>query len=537
MSIFDNIINQEVSNGTLEVIPDINPSLTPIESHPPAENLDNLIAGTNPNNIRDKRVAADTGKLVHNWWISYMKSLKKFFNDTFDDSIVHYEFNYASKSMLLKRLYSNIQQENPSCIINLESFQTDNNLDPQRRNSGFYNLLQTTPLCKNYTKTEEIFIDFKFVNLSQNIILNFNDSSDVLNYYDRLTTVYPLNINFISYDYRTFINVHAETWNWSIDDAVEGIIVDAAELGSDNFAGKNQWEEYLAPQRWAEYTSCPYFMINSINQMVDKQNDKYQLQISLTTILRVPQTLIVKAMDGVKIQAIQIVMDIADDMVDNANPSIAPEELKELDQNPLENIQAFKKPERLKTNYSDASFKPICIDIDRNIYASHKSENVLYLDPLINILRLKTIIYDNNGLETGTYINEGFLILPAHFDYIIENRGVALFIIQDSTISKPRMNWAELGILFKWEEGKPELTENSPERYYIKEFWTQSEIDKYYSELESNDRPKIPEGESGIWIIKAKIPSFGEWSNAFDQIGPWFNIRLLTFHVNYPDTI
>ena len=108
MSIFDNIINQEVSNGTLEVTSTIDPSLNPSETPLPSENLDNLIGGTNPDNIRDNRIAADTGKLVHNWWISYMKSLKKFFNDTFDDSIVHYEFNYASKSMLLKRLYSNI---------------------------------------------------------------------------------------------------------------------------------------------------------------------------------------------------------------------------------------------------------------------------------------------------------------------------------------------------------------------------------------------------------------------------------------------
>ena len=549
MSTFDSILNQEVANGTLAIVADTSPSLTPSEPLEPSQNLENLIENLNSENLRDNRISANTGKLVHNWWISYMKSLKKFFNDTFDDSIVHYEFNYASKSMLLKRLYSNIQQENPSCIINLESFQTDNNLDPQRRNSGFYNLLQTTPLCKNYTKTEEIFIDFKFVNLTQNIILNFNDSSDVLNYYDRLTTVYPLNINFISYDYRTFINVHSETSGWSIDDAIEGIIVDAAELGSDNFAGKNQWEEYLAPQRWAEYVSCPYFMINSINQMVDKQNEKYQLQIGLTTVLRVPQTLITKAMDGIKIQSIQIVMDISDDIVDQVDPldpndpisksnlEKEKELFKDIDTNPIDNhsLEKFQKPKKLKTTYSDATFKPICIDIDRNIYASHKSENVIYLDPLINILRSKTTIYDKNGMDTGTYINEGFMILPGHFDYIIENRGAALFIIQDSTVSQPRMNWAELGILHKWEDGKPTFEENSPERYYTKEFWNKEDIDKNYAEIDENDRPKIPDGEVGIWITKVKIPSFGDWSQAFDQIGPWFNIRLLTFHITEPE--
>lgn len=511
MSIFDGIVSTELTNGTLAVTGSVDPSLSTTGT---TTLLDPTIVPGTDDLIRDNRISADTGKLVHNWWISYMKSLKKFFNDTFDDSIVHYEFNYAAKSMLLKRLYSNIQQENPSCIINLESFQTDNNLDPQRRNSGFYNLEQTTPLCKNYSKTEELFIDFKFVNISQTIILNFNDSSDVMNYYDRLTTIYPLNINFISYDYRTFINVHGETAGWDINDVTDGIIVDAAELGSDNYAGKNQWEEYLAPQRWAEYTSCPYFMINSINQLVDKQNEKYQLQISLTTVLRVPQTLIVKSMDYIKIRAIQIVMDVADEVTTtNENGIVEPK------------------------TYSDASFKPICIDIDRNIYASHKTENVIYLDPLINIIRSKTVIYDTNGIDTGTYINEGFLIMPAHFENSLNNRGTALFIIQDSTVNKPRMNWAELGILNPYDPLNILNEETTPYRVYTKEVWTQVEIDLNYSNLQPEDRPQIPAGATAIEILRVKIPSFGEWSDAFDEIGPWFNIRLLTFHVLDPDTV
>ena len=511
MSIYDGIVNTELENGTLTITGAVDPSLSTTGT---GTLLDPTIIPGTDETVRDNRIAADTGKLVHNWWISYMKSLKKFFNDTFDDSIVHYEFNYASKSMLLKRLYSRIQQENPSCIINLESFTTDNNLDPQRRNSGFYNLLQTTPLCKNHTKTEELFIDFKFVNLSQNIILNFNDSSDVMNYYDRLTTVYPLNLNFISYDYRTFINVHAETVGWELSDITEGIIVDAAELGSDNYAGKNQWEEFLAPQRWAEYISCPYFMINSINQLVDKQNEKYQLQINMTTVLRVPQTLIVRAMDAIKIRAIQIVMDIADEVVTTTN----------------ENGEIEQK------TYGDASFKPICIDIDRNIYSSHKTENVIYLDPLINIIRSQTIIYTPDGSETNTYINEGFLIIPAHFEPLINNRGVALFIIQDSTVNKPRMNWAELGILHPV-NSLNQIPENlnSPYRIYVKELWNQQNIDIYYENINPEDRPKIPEGQEFIEIIKVKIPSFGEWAIAFDEIGPWFNIRMLTFHVLDPE--
>ena len=506
MSIFDNIVSTEIQNGTIVQTPTVDPSLN-------GTTIPGSVDTTTPTTadaIRDNRISADTGKLVHNWWISYMKSLKKFFNDTYDDSIVHYEFNYAAKSMLLKRLYSNIQQLNPSCIINLDSFATDNNLDPQRRNSGFYNLLQTTPLCRNYTKSQEIFIDFKFVNIQQTIIINFNDSSDVLNYYDRLTTVYPLNINFISYDYRTFINVHGETASWELGDNTEGIIVDAAELGSDNYAGKNAWAEYLAPQRWAEYYSCPMFMIDSITQMIDKQNSKYQLQISLTTNLRVPQTLLVRTMDNIRIKSIQVVMDVA-----NIDTQYS------LDAN---GNQVVTEPQ----TYSDSAFKPICIDIDRNIYSDFKCDKVLYLDPLINIIQVKTTIYDDNGVDTGTYINEGFLILPSSFEPVIQGHGTALFIIQDSTVNKPRMNWAELGILNL--EDQNVVSNNSPYRFYTKEVWDQTKINSMYPNL---DATLVPQGP--IEILKVKIPSFGEWSTAFEEIGPWFNIRLLTFFVADPD--
>ena len=510
MSIFDNIVTTEVTNGTIVQDVVVDPSLSGTST---VGTIDPTVPTTDEN-IRDNRTAADTGKLVHNWWISYMKSLKKFFNDTFDDSIVHFEFNYAAKSMLLKRLYSNIQQQNPSCIINLDSFMNDNNLDPQRRNSGFYNLEQTTPLCKNYTNTTEVFIDFKFVNLQQTIIINFNDSSDVLNYYDRLTTIYPLNINFISYDYRTLINVHNETANWKLTDDVQGIIVDAAELGSDNYAGKNSWEAFLAPQRWAEYYSCPTFMIENITQMVDKQNEKYQLQISLSTNLRVPQTLLVKAMDYIKIKSIQVVMDVAN--VDTQYTT---------DQNG--NTQVIEPP-----TYSDGSFKPICIDIDRSIYTDHKIDKVVYLDPLINIIQVKTTIYNDDGIDTGAYYNDGYLILPINFEPVIENHGVALFIIQDSTLTKPRMNWAELGILNLVDNTS--ILNNDSEaqtayRVYTKEVWDQIKIDEIYSELDATQRPVGP-----IEILKIKIPSFSEWSSAFEEIGPWFNIRLLTFNVVDP---
>ena len=515
-NIFDNIINTEVANGTIAEAGIIDPSLTnniiPVAPDPTAT--------VNPADIRDNRTAPDTGKLIHNWWVSYMKSLKKFFNDTFDDSIVNYEFNYASKSMLLKRLYNNIQAQNPSCIINLEFFTSDSNLDPKRRNSGFYNMHQTIPLAKNLSKYQELSVDFKFVNLRQTIIINFNDSSDVLNYYDRLTTVYPLNIEFISYDYKTFINIHAETMDWDMNkDTTEGVIIDAAELGSDNYAGMNAWEEFMAPQRWAEYICTPNFLIEGITQSVDKQNEKYQLQIAMTTRLRVPQTLLVRAANEIGIKAIQVVIDLGESETN------------------LDLTGANHSP----ASYSDSAFKPICIDMDRNIYSSYKNDKSLFLDPNINIVQIKTDILDNSGNPSGYYLNDGYLILPSYFENIMNQHGAALFIVQDSTIANPRLYWSELGILTK----KPELATVDPEydeltnvnRYYTVEVWDQDKINQVYQAQsyfsDGQNASEIPQGP--IEVLVTKIPNFNEWSEAFSEVGPWFYIKLLTFTTYDPD--
>ena len=546
MSIFDTIVSSETSNGIISTPEVVDPSLggTTIPTVP---NDSEPIVYDDPLTPRDNRSAPDTGRLIHNWWVAYMKSLKKFFNETFDDSIINYEFNYASKSMLLKRLYNNIQHQNPSSIINLESFTTDSNLDPQRRNSGFINIEQTVPIAKNTSKSQEIRVDFKFVNLQQTIIIIFNDSSDVLNYYDRLTTIYPLNIDFISYDYLTYINIHNETKDWDVvNDVTEGLIIDAAELGSDNMAGKNSWEAYLAPQRWAQYKCTPTFTLQGINQLVDKQNEKYQLQLTMSTRIRVPQTLLVRAMDNIKIRAIQVVVELADQETDFKN------ELKLVSDENGETTGVTKNEDYQKPRpLGDSSFKPICIDMDRNVYTSYKNDKSIYLDPLLNIIREKTEILrpmpsdpDDPNSEikyepSGYFREDGYLILPGHFQPLIDNHGVALFIVQDSTVNDPRLFWSELGILNK---NDTDLSDPKYEEYkdfireYSIEIWDQEKVNNVYSSaLELNPNLEIPNAIVPIEIIKIKIWNFDEWIEIYKDIGPWFYIKMLTFKTTDPD--
>ena len=52
---------------------------------------------------KDLRQAQETGRLIHNWWIYYLKSLKKFINYSFDDSIRNFHYNYANQVSLNAR--------------------------------------------------------------------------------------------------------------------------------------------------------------------------------------------------------------------------------------------------------------------------------------------------------------------------------------------------------------------------------------------------------------------------------------------------
>ena len=254
---------------------------------------------------KDLRQAQETGRLIHNWWIYYLKSLKKFINHSFDDSIRNFHYNYANKAIEFGKLYNKPTLENPSCIINLDSFTPDGNIDPIRRNSGFFSILQSLELAINKTNKEVIYCDFKFVNLQQTIMINFNSSTDILNYYDRLTTVYPINHDFESYQFRSLINVHSVTEGWGLDDDIHGIVWDVSALGNDHHAGPNTKDKLV--QRWGEYYCTPRFTIQSVNPLIDKQSEKYQLTIGLNTFIRVPQTIFGYYNRYIGIKAIEVI--------------------------------------------------------------------------------------------------------------------------------------------------------------------------------------------------------------------------------------
>ena len=431
----------------------------------------------------DLRVSQETGRLTHNWWIYYLKSLKKFINTSFDDSIRNFHYNYANKSIEFKKLYNKPVLEYPSCVINLDSFATDGNMDPIRRNSGFYNTLQSLDLAINKTNKEVIYCDFKFVNLQQTIMLNFSSSTDLLNYFDRLTTVYPINHEFISYEFRALINIHSVTENWGLTDEINGIVWDVSVLGNDHHAGPNTKDKLV--QRWGEYYCTPRFTIQSVNQMVDKQSEKYQLSIGLNTFIRVPQTIFGYYNKYIGIKAIEVVLDIG----------TGTSQLN--DQNKDPNIDTKQEP------IIDTDDKPIMMDIDRDVYDNYRIKNSFYLS-YMNIT------------------NNGKLILPSALLDAIKDQAASIYMNTDSTSVSSELYWLELGYLYHQNHinfGKDIL---------------QNKIDKTIYTVEQLKELGIElELDSGIEleVLVIDIPNFHQVQKHFLDKTIWFNMRLFTFDV------
>lgn len=490
----------------------------------------------------DLRVAQESGRLIHNWWIYYLKSLKKFINFSFDESIKNFHFNYASKSVEFKKLYDKVVFENPSCVINLDNFVTETNMDSIRRNSGFYNTLQNLELAVNKTTKEVIWCDFKFVNLQQTILLNFSSSTDLLNYYDRLTTVYPINHEFQSYQYRSLINIDSLTARWDLGDEVYGVVWDVSILGNNHFSGPNTKQNLV--QRWGEYWCTPRFTIQSVNHMVDKQQEKYQLMIGMTTFIRVPQVIFADYNNWLGIKAIEVVLDIGD------GPSIFEDQQKI---NPKTKDQDQDQPDQpdQPDTIIDNDNKPVMLDIDRNIYTNQKIQDTFYL-----------------SFENIT--NDGRLILPVSLEKALNNKAASIYINPDSTSDSEELFWLELGYLYSPEHVETPILEGiKGSDVYIYDNIiktikvTDQDLKKMGIELEhplgtipnpnydpnydpvlnpdlDNDGEITIEPEfipAELQVLSINIPNFKQIESILTKKSIWFNIRLFTFETRNTDLL
>jgi hypothetical protein len=332
-------------------------------------------------------------RLVHNYYVDFLKSFKKFVSNIYGDAeilningeetvggIKHYEFNYASRSILQYKLYKHINFEYPTCIINITDIQTDNT-HPMRFNSGIYTPEIVQTLGTNLVTDEQVVTDYRWVTIQLNMKINFETGSDVLNYYDRLNNL-PIGFMFYSYKYESFL--------------------DATELLSgDDY--KNFTNLYIQPEptqtdttglrAWFSYQVEPIFKLNSKQNVINNDTNEFNINVDLECQLKIPVIIA---------------------RTKNAN-------------------QLVKRFEIVIANTFNAD-SPLLIDSD-----------MVYID---NLNRLShNFILQNKNFSIITENEEEFLLINAgQISSFLTNKYVSIYLNSDVTDSDPKVINETLGL-------------------------------------------------------------------------------------------
>lgn len=349
-------------------------------------------------------------RLVHNYYVDFLKSLKKFISNIYGDATVemvngietvggikYFEFNYASKSLLHYKLYQHINFEYPTCIINIIDVQTDNS-HPMRYNSGIYTP-EIAQIVGTNTKTmDNIVVDYRWVTINLNIRMNFETGADVINYYDRLNNL-PVNFMFYSYKYSSFID-GTDLMFGSADD-YEGVY-----LKMEPTTGRLRY--------WFNYMTEPIFKIVSKQKNIMSDTNDFYIDLSLEVQLKIPaiiagvtyQNQVVKNIEIIIANTFNIdnplLIDTKEVYIDNKNKLNHVILLNKEDFS-IESIDATKGTNRVKLKIS-TDFLPylenkiislyICSDVtDRAPQISHKEFGVFNIDETNILIEDDSIVF------------------------------------------------------------------------------------------------------------------------------------------------
>lgn len=235
-------------------------------------------------------------KLIHNYYVDFLKSFKKFISATFSDAdnssldltginlptndnggIKEFKFNYASKNLLHHKLYKQVGFEYPTCIINLTDIRTDNTF-VSRFISGIYNPETVQTVGWNNKTHDALKVEFKFNTVYLNVRINFETGADVLNYYDRLS-VLPYMFYFYYYKYNCFIDGTDLIYD-----------VDSSAFNLEDYENLYLKMEPTSNKLkyWFPYENEPLFKINSLQKNVNYNNNEYYITFDVECLLKIP---------------------------------------------------------------------------------------------------------------------------------------------------------------------------------------------------------------------------------------------------------
>lgn len=227
----------------------------------------------------------------HNFYINFFNYLKQFLKYTvvggFDSRfntkkllrIKEFSFSYGSKTMSTSNVQGSETFEYPVCNIvvnDMRPIDSVRQISRQTMHEQFQSPQENIFIAENEDKKEVII-----TSLAQNLIsisasIDFEDSTDIINYSNMLFNTVPLNFTVYTPKYSNYINVTDMVSNWEKTDDYNGLLIKP----SNTFLNK----DYV----FAEIVTAPTVELSSVSQSVDKGSMNYTLNLEMIWHLQQP---------------------------------------------------------------------------------------------------------------------------------------------------------------------------------------------------------------------------------------------------------
>jgi len=235
--------------------------------------------------------------ITHNFYSDFLRSFKKFIGKVTNETITKYEFNYGSKTVDFDRMMKDESFEYPTCIIELNDTVLIDNVSPIARNANMnvnpsmHNFI----IAENLNRNQGILLDKRWINLQLNIILNLEDASSLINYYDLFISQLPYNFSFYDYKYISYIDItpFAKDWDITSENVFNVFVMPDPTNDRNNY--------------YAMVENQPIIEMNSVTKNQDKESGMHQLNINFDVMIELPNLL--RGKNFQEIRGISIVID------------------------------------------------------------------------------------------------------------------------------------------------------------------------------------------------------------------------------------
>jgi len=215
-------------------------------------------------------------RTIHNWYISFFKSLSSYLTELFDNRITRFEFNYGSKKVLSYQFYRNMDREYPYCYIELQNIRQDTSLYQRQKQNHTADKSKLQFIASNNTQEEHLKMDFDWVTINISVKVMFENSMELLDFRNLLQNNIPgTGFMFYTYYYNAFIDLTNLLNHWNDDDDILNVFYKIDQTSDE-------------VKKYALYPIQPIFNVSSVSNITDPETDLHTLDIEYEIRLKIP---------------------------------------------------------------------------------------------------------------------------------------------------------------------------------------------------------------------------------------------------------